>query len=70
MLSLSNESDHSMTETSDDMFSNSGNWDCSSANTVSEGRLNDDQEDVVFTKRMYSVNDVHLSGSTIDTTVV
>lgn len=70
MLSLSNESDHSMTETSDDMFSNSGNWDCSSANTVSEGRLNDDQEDIVFTKRMYSVNDVHLSGSTIDTTVV
>lgn len=70
MSLLSNESDHSTTETSDDMFSNSGNWDCSSANTVSEGRLHEDQEDVVLTKRMYSVNDVHLSGSTIDTTVL
>ncbi|CAI4038595.1 hypothetical protein SMKI_05G2060 [Saccharomyces mikatae IFO 1815] len=64
-----NESDHSITDISDDMFSNSGNWDCSSGNTISEGRMNGYQEDDVLSKRMYSVNDMHLSGSTIDTTV-
>ncbi|EJS44010.1 dse1p [Saccharomyces arboricola H-6] len=69
-LLSSNDSDHSITDNSDDMFSNSGNWDCSSANTISDGRLHSDQEDVVLTKRIYSMNDMHLSGSTIDTTVV
>ncbi|CAI4060579.1 hypothetical protein SKDZ_05G2020 [Saccharomyces kudriavzevii ZP591] len=66
-LLSSNDSDHSITDNSDDLFSNSGNWDCSSANTMSEVRLLGDLQDINLTKRMYSMNDMRLSGSTIDT---
>ncbi|CAI1959751.1 hypothetical protein SEUBUCD650_0E02140 [Saccharomyces eubayanus] len=70
VLLCCNESDQSLTDNSDDMFSNNGNWDCSSANTIGEGRLHSDQEDVVLTKRIYSMNDMYLSGSTIDATAI
>ena len=70
VLLCSNESDQSLTDNSDDMFSNAGNWDCSSANTIGESRLHNDQEDVVLTKRIYSMNDMYLSGSTVDATAI